>query len=47
MVPIALVEDERDAVGLAKAAISKADPVAFDKLRRCGRMRVLGPSKSS
>src|SRR5580765_5549712 len=44
---VVLVEDERHPVGLAKAAIGKADPVGFEKLRRCGLMRVLIHDKSS
>ena len=37
-----LVEDERHAGGIAKAAIGKADAVSFDELRRRGLMIVLG-----
>src|SRR6266478_5030357 len=44
---VVLVEDERHAVGLAKPAIGKADPVGFEKLCRCGLMRVIVHSKSS
>jgi hypothetical protein len=37
-----LVEDERHAGCIAKAAIGKADAVSFDELRRRGLVTVLG-----
>jgi hypothetical protein len=38
---VVLVEDERHAVWLAKAAIGKADPVRVDEPRQRGLVRVL------
>ncbi len=37
-----LVEDERDAGCIAKAAIGEADAVGFNELRRRGLVSVLG-----
>jgi hypothetical protein len=39
---IVLVENERQSVRLAEAAIGEADAIGLDELRRCGLMGVLG-----
>src|SRR5258706_14601941 len=44
---VVLVENERDAGCLAKAAIGKADSVSFEELRRRGLVGVCGHEKSS
>jgi hypothetical protein len=37
-----LIEDERQAGWIAKAAIGKADAISFDELRRRGLVIMLG-----